>query len=149
MIHLEEIDENNWRCPLTVKQGQSKFVSPCARILARAYAYREARSQAKLIYCDDTAVGMLLYYDCPERDAYDFSQLMIDQRYQGRGYGMEAAKQAIAEMKEDGTYHKICLCYIEGNDTARRMYEKLGFRETGEREEDEIIMELSWQTMCL
>ena len=32
------------------------------------------------------------------------------------------------------------LCYIDGNDAARCMYEKLGFKLIGEADEDEIIM---------
>ena len=37
---------------------------------------------------------------------------------------------------------KVALCYVEGNDVAKQMYEKLGFVET-ERDGDEIVMELT------
>ena len=30
--------------------------------------------------------------------------------------------------------------YIEENEAARRLYEKLGFRETGEADGDEVVM---------
>ena len=33
------------------------------------------------------------------------------------------------------------LCYVDGDESAKRLYEKLGFRHTGEVEEDEIVME--------
>ena len=46
-------------------------------------------------------------------------------------------------MKQDGKYDKVCLCYIAGDDAARKLYEKLGFHHTGEAYEDEIIMEIS------
>ena len=46
-------------------------------------------------------------------------------------------------MKEDGKYNKVVLCYIEGNDAAKKLYEGFGFVET-DRDEDEIIMELSF-----
>lgn len=45
------------------------------------------------------------------------------------------------ELKADGQYDKVTLCYIEGNETARKLYESFGFTET-DRDEDEIIMEL-------
>lgn len=37
----------------------------------------------------------------------------------------------------------MILCYVEGNDAARRFYEKSGFRRKGNDFEDEIEMELS------
>lgn len=46
-------------------------------------------------------------------------------------------------MRADGRYPKVRLCYIEGNQPARLLYEKLGFRPTGEVDGDEIIMELT------
>ena len=38
-------------------------------------------------------------------------------------------------------YGRVVLCYIEGDDPARKLYEKLGFRHTGEADGNEIIME--------
>ena len=110
-------------------------------MLARAYAYRESRSKAYVIYNDTLPVGMALYYDCAELNAYDLSQLFIDERYQGNGFGIEATKQILDKMKSDSKYDKVILCYIDGNEAARTMYEKLGFTLTGDRDEDEIIME--------
>lgn len=141
MIRLKSVDPENWRLPLAVSEAQKKYVADRAVILARAYAYRERRSCACIIYDDDTPVGMALYYDCDELGAYDFSQFFIDERYQRRGFGIEAARQILERMKQDGKYNKVTLCYIEGNTAARKMYEKLGFYLTGERDGNEIIME--------
>ncbi|MCM1057988.1 MAG: GNAT family N-acetyltransferase [Firmicutes bacterium] len=141
MIRLEEVDPGNWRLGLKVSETQRSYVADSAGLLARAYAYRESRSNAYVIYHDDTPVGMVLYYDCDELDAYDFSQLFIDERFQGNGYGIEAARQILELMERDGKYDKVTLCYIDGNEAAKKMYEKLGFYLTGECDEDEIIME--------
>ncbi len=138
MIRLEPIDPGNWRLGLKVSPSQESFVSDSMRLLARAYAYRESRSRAYVIYDNDTPVGMALYYDCEELSAYDFSQLFIDARYQGRGFGLEASRQILKEMEQDGKYDKAVLCYIDGNDAAKNLYETLGFRLTGERDEEEI-----------
>lgn len=141
MIRLETIDPGNWRLGLKVSDAQKDFVSDSARLLARAYAYRESRSNAYVIYNDALPVGMALYYDCDELNAYNFSQLFIDERYQGNGFGIEAARQLLEMMKSDGRYDKVTLCYIDGNEAAKNMYEKLGFHLTGECDEDEIVME--------
>ena len=141
MISLRIVDPENWRLGLKVSESQKRFVSDDMRLLARAYAYRESRSNAYVIYNDDVPVGMALYYDCDELNAFDFSQIFIDERYQGKGFGIEAAQQILDIMKSDGKYDKVVLCYIDGNEAAKNMYEKLGFCLTGERDEDEIIME--------
>ena len=85
---------------------------------------------------------MAMYYDCDEANAYDFSQLFIDENYQGNGYGYEAAQKILDLMKQDGKYKKVILCYIDGNTAAKKMYEKLGFYHTGERDGNEIVMQL-------
>ena len=124
-----------------MSDAQESFVADSATMLARAYAYRESRSKAYVIYNDTLPVGMALYYDCAELNAYDLSQLFIDERYQGNGFGIEATKQILDKMKSDSKYDKVMLCYIDGNEVAKNMYEKLGFKLTGDRDEDEIIME--------
>lgn len=144
MIELRPITPDNWRTRLKVSPEQERFVASPAVLLARAYAYREQGSRAFVIYDGDTPVGMALYYIWYDEDgcgAYDFSQLFIDERYQHRGFGLEAARQILDMMREDGRFERATLCYIEGNDEARRLYEKLGFTHTGEADGDEIIME--------
>ena len=141
MIHLEPVTPENWRCGLRVREEQRRFTANSAGLLARAYAYRAQRGEALVIYADDTPVGMTLYYDLDELHAYDLSQLFIDARYQGRGYGTEAVRLLLQRLKADGKFGKVVLCYVDGDEPARRLYESLGFRHTGEAEEDEIVME--------
>ena len=141
MIHLVDIDPGNWRLKLEVAESQKHYVANSAVMLARAYAYREQRSRAFVIYNDETPVGMGMYHDCPDLDAFDLSQIFIDERYQGKGYGKVATKLVLEAMKQDGKYSKTVLCYIESNDAAKKLYEYFGFVETG-RDEGEIIMEL-------
>ena len=143
MIRLEDVNEGNWRIPLAVSDEQKQYVANSTTILARAYAYRNARSRAYIIYNDETPIGMGFYHDEPELDAYIFSELFVDARYQGKGFGKEATRMVLDAMKADGKYNKVVLCYFEGNEAAKKLYEKFGFVET-DRDEDEIIMELSF-----
>ena len=141
MITLETINESNWRIPLAVSEEQKQYVANSTTILARAYAYRESGSRAFLVCANDLPVGMGLYHDAPEMEAYIFSELFIDHRYQGRGFGKAATRLVLDELRGDGKYPRVVLCYIDGNEAARRLYEGFGFAET-DRDEDEIIMEL-------
>ena len=119
MIRLEEIDAGNWRIPLRVSKEQEQYVANSTTILARAYAYRDARSQALLICESETPVGMVMYHDEDSMDAYIFSEIFIDERFQRKGYGRAATKLALDRMKDDGKYNKVVLCYIEGNGAAK------------------------------
>lgn len=139
MIRLESVNPDNWRLGLHVRDDQRRFVSDSCRILARAYAFRGSRSRAFIIYDDETPVGMAMYYDI--EDAYNFSQFFIDKRYQGKGLGYKAAEMILQEMKKDGVYKKVVLCYVEGDEAAKQLYLKLGFYHTGEVDENEIGME--------
>ena len=142
MIRLVDIDPDNWRLGLKVSQSQQTHVADSATVLARAYAYRDYRSRAFVIYDDETPVGMGLYYDLPDLECYDLGQLFIDERYQGRGYGKAATQLILDALKQDGKYSKVDLCYIEGNVAAKKLYEQFGFVEI-DRDGNEIIMKLS------
>lgn len=142
MIHLVDIDPGNWRLGLRVADSQKNYVSDSYAMLARAYAYREQRSRAFVIYDNETPVGMGMYHDCPDLDAFDLSQIFIDERYQRKGYGKAATKLVLDAMKQDGKYSKAILCYIEGNNAAKDLYESFGFVGI-DSDEDEIIMELT------
>ncbi len=144
MIRLENVTPENWRLGLKVSDAQKEYVSDSANILARAWAYRDENSEAFVIYDDEAPIGMVMYYDIEEMGAYDFSQFFIDEKYQGKGYGLAAAKLVLEHMKKAGRFDKVVLCYIDGNDAAKNLYEKLGFHLTGDSDEDEIIMEMSF-----
>lgn len=141
MIHLVDIDAGNWRIPLRVSKEQERYVANTTTILARAYAYRNARSEAFFIYDNEIPIGMGLYHDEESLNAYVFSELIIDKTFQGKGFGKAATKIILERMKNDGKYNKVVLCYIEGNNAAKTLYENFGFTEI-DRDEDEIIMEL-------
>jgi diamine N-acetyltransferase len=100
MVHLVDIDGGNWRAPLKVSKAQEVYVANSTTILARAYAYRDARSRAFLIYEDETPIGMVLYHDDESLDAYIFSEIFIDEQFQGKGYGRVATRLVLDNMKK-------------------------------------------------
>ena len=127
MLRFAEITPDNWRCGLAVREDQQRYVAPAVTIEARAWAYRKDNACLYLIKEDDTPVGMVLWYDLPEENMYVFSELFIDARYQGRGFGEQAARMALDAMKADGRFPAVILCYVAGNEGAKHLYEKLGF----------------------
>lgn len=106
MIRLVDVDPDNWRLGLHVRDDQKEYVAGSAVLLARALAYRNSRSRAVVIYDDETPVGMALYYDL--EDSYNFSQFFIDERYQGRGLGYKAAEMILSSAAIPARSFSVC-----------------------------------------
>ena len=78
----------------------------------------------------------MVIYDYDE-ETYNIWHMMIDEKYQGKGYGSIAIK--------------LCIDYIKSkpfgssnidNSIAIHIYEKIGFKDTGERDDNELVMKL-------
>lgn len=134
------IDRDSELWAMDVAEEQKSYVASIQIILGRAYVFRELRPRIFWIFDGDTAVGMALYYDDPEKEAYDFSQIFIDHRHQQKGCGSAAVRLVLDEMKKDGKYSKVTMCYVEGNEESRKLFGKFGFVEVS-HPWDEIFME--------
>lgn len=140
-ITLAKIDESNFLDAFNLKlgPGQERFVSHPIRSLAQAYVYYHQCTPFG-IFCESVMVGyvMVIYdYDLKE---YDIWHMMIDERYQGKGYGKAAIQRCLAYIAEKpfGDSDKVVLTCHKDNMHALTLYKKLGFMETGNFDEDEI-----------
>ncbi len=134
MITLQPITEENYlqAAALGVGPDQRTFVASSIGILARAYAYRNHRATAWGIYEDRVMVGLALLEDLEEEPAcYHLSELLIDWKQQGRGYGSQALALLLAHCRQEGKYSAVELCVKQGDGAAIHVYEKMGFFDTG------------------
>jgi diamine N-acetyltransferase len=145
MISLSEINADNYKSILRLKvnENQKSFVAPNSVILAKAYAYGLEGGTALGIFEDGNAVGLISYRLW--EDSCILDQFMIDERFQGKGYGKETLSTFIEDRKKESKYNKILLCCIEGDMAAEALYKSFGFviidRDEAEDEPAEIIME--------
>ena len=157
MVHLEkvtcknEVDVIN----LNIFESQYPFVADNAESLADAYiavTSDSAYAYPFAIYNDDTLVGFLMLgyneaalygQDAPAslKNNYSLWRLMIDKRYQNRGFGREALRLALDFLRTwpCGKAELCELSYEPENEIARTLYQAFGFRETGDMDGDEII----------
>ena len=144
-LKLRKIDESNFiECfNLSLGEGQDRFVSHPIRSLAQAYVYYNQCTPFG-IYSNDTIVGyVMVIYDYDE-ETYNIWHMMIDEKYQNNGYGTRALELCIDYIKSKpfGKSNDIILtCNIE-NYKAIHIYEKIGFKDTGERDDNELVMKL-------
>jgi diamine N-acetyltransferase len=69
---------------------------------------------------------------------------MIDKRYQGKGYGRQGMLKVLEHIRTFpyGKTNIAVLSYEPENIVAKKLYESLGFVETGEIEEGEHVAKL-------
>jgi len=99
--------------------------------LAEAYVYKGSRVLA--IYDSKTMVGAL-FYNPPKRGKAWLTRLMIDRRYQRRGYGRKAMEMLVELVRKEarGKSVRLGLSYEPHNKVAEKLYHSLGFRPSGE-----------------
>ena len=139
MIRLTEITEDNWleAAGLNVSGKQKNFVAPAVGIIARGYVYRDCNAKVFVIEDGDTAVGLALVRKFTDEPlGYDLQQFMIDERFQGRGYGSEALKLILDELKKEGHYDYVEVCVKRDDAAAIHLYKKHGFVDSGYIDED-------------
>ncbi len=159
MIHLEKIDAKNvWDVlDLRVTRAQKGFVASNDISLVQAYVAAGTGCSAFpfAIYRDKKPIGFLMigYNEAAlyEMDGetppaalknnYSIWRLMIDKKYQNRGYGREAIRLALEFIRTwpCGKAEYCELSYEPENEVAAGLYHSLGFAENGEMDGDEIV----------
>ncbi|KPJ60930.1 MAG: acetyltransferase [Latescibacteria bacterium DG_63] len=125
---------------LKVSDNQRKFVADNARSIAQAHFCNRAWFRA--IYADETPVGFIMLDDQPDKPEYFLWRLMIDHRYQGRGYGRKAVQLLIDYVETRPNATQLLTSIHEAEGDPGGFYRKLGFEFTGQYEEGEAMMRL-------
>ncbi len=140
-ITLRKIDESNFLdCfGLKLAAGQEKYVSNPIRSLAQAYVYYSQCAPFG-IYAADKMVGyVMVIYDYDE-EAYNIWHMMIDSAFQGNGYGKGALRKILEYIASApfGSSKTVLLTCNPENEAVYKLYQKIGFTETGRSDDDEV-----------
>ena len=154
MIRFRDIINENVAdiCSLQVFDYQKNFVASNLFSLAEAFACRNEDIFAMPfgIYDEDTLIGFVMIgYGAtsdPEEPAiadgnYILWRLMVDKKYQGKGYVKIILDEIIRYIKTfpAGEADYVWLSYEKGNEHAKKIYNKYGFIENGELCGEEIV----------
>ena len=134
MLKLSGVTEENWQdiASLAVKEHQKDYVAPAIGILARGYVYRNCNARIYAFDHDGVIVGTALVREFTDEPlGYDLQQFMIGRQYQNKGYGTEALQLVLQELRKEGRYDHVELCVKKADTEAIRLYEKLGFTDSG------------------
>ena len=141
-IRISELTLDNWRAAadLDIEESQRGFVAPNVRSIALSRFLPEWIPAA--IFNGDTMVGFAFFGPRAPR-TWHIMRYMIDKRYQGMGYGKAAMRELINVIKEKAPDCRVIdLSYVPENEVARKVYADVGFKETGEVHDGEVVAAL-------
>ena len=70
-------------------------------------------------------------------------RLMVDEKFQGKGFGRFGMEWMLEIFRADERIKTVGISYEPENDGARKLYASLGFVETGDVVEGEVMAELN------
>ena len=138
-IELIDLTEDNMKQCFELKVAGSQM----QYIASNEDSWKEAKESEKIA---EKIVGFTMFafdekYE-DSNDRYWLWRFMIDENLQGNGYGTAALQVIIKYFREHGA-NNIRLSTKETNTTALSMYRKAGFRDTGEMNDEEIVLQLN------
>jgi diamine N-acetyltransferase len=132
--------------------GQEEFVASVETSLGEAEAYPEACARYWAAYAGSEVVGFVMLSDgipaaTLAADAtllgpYYLWRLLIDERYQRRGYGTAAIDALVAYVRERPGADTLLVSCGQGEGSPQPFYERYGFVATGEFHEGEVVLAL-------
>ena len=148
-LELRTIDDANKGAVelLEVSDDQKQYIAINKDSLITA-CNEEHREVARpfAIYADHRIIGFTMFaFDLTSSDPNDrywLWRFMIDKNSQGNGYGSAALEKIIDYFKSHGADH-ILLSTKESNTSALSLYHKYQFAETGEMNDEEIVLRLN------
>ncbi|MCR4721958.1 MAG: GNAT family N-acetyltransferase [Lachnospiraceae bacterium] len=99
--------------------------------IEKSYTSKTITAFPFAVYEDSMVVGFIMmgYYEA--KNYYTLWKLMIDSRYQNRGYGRKALEFGIQYLRERFSISEVYTGVVLGNTVAKKLYEAIGFRKTG------------------
>jgi diamine N-acetyltransferase len=146
-ITLQPVTIENWRAliKLKVKEDQNHFVASNLYSIAEAQFGFEEEGHWDFYpfgaYVGDEPVGFVMYcfnFNHSRFQAF-IMRLMVDEKFQGKGYGREIMKQVLDVFRANAQIKNVGISYEPENEGARKLYASLGFVEPGEIMDGETL----------
>jgi len=141
-VSLREITMENFRTCLALRVAEDQRGFVAANVYSLAEAKADGVSNPLMITADDEPVGFIMYDVDREKKCGYITRLMIDARFQRRGYGRAAMSQVIDRLKNEPDLREILTSFHPDNRVAEALYASLGFHRTGEVNDGEIVVRL-------
>lgn len=140
-VSLKKITRDNWReiSKLQVHKSQQEWVAEPTYYLCMCMY--DKLWNPKAIYFEDTIVGFLMWAIDEGDSSYWLGGIIIDKKYQRKGYGKAAINKIIKELNKAKNAKSFALSFFPDNP-ASKLYKDIGFIENGEYEDYELVARL-------
>lgn len=150
-IYLKDIDKENWEeCIFLTTDNEGKHFLCEEFVASNALSIAQSKIEdgwiTKAIYYEDTMIGFTMYGFSYEDNFYEICRLMIDHKYQGKGYGKVALGKVIKEMKNFKNCNEIFLSFEPENQIGKNLYKSFSFKDTGKVIDGELLYSLNLKT---
>ncbi len=141
-IIFKPVDKDNWLdcVNLEVSEEQSDFVTN--NTFSVLQSHYDDRNHPTAIYYDNKMVGFLMYLYDEDFKAFRLRRFMIDKDYQCNGYGKMALLELKKLIKANDKANILYTSVKPQNNVAKKLYEKVGFKKTGELRWGEEILKV-------
>ena len=156
-MQFVDITKDNWldvvflttNETITVTGGGEPYEAKRMPSLCEEYVASNALSIVQSVYEDGWVIkaiehegeliGFTMFGFNEEEDFYELCRIMIDKPYQNKGYGTQAIKMVLDEMKARFGCKEVYLSTDPENVRGKHVYEKVGFRSEHEMLDDEEL----------
>ncbi len=135
-VSLRKITSENIRAilALSVSEEQKKvYPRSNGHSIAEAhYPPDDDPVWLRAIYAGETPVGFIMTSEAPDQGKYFLWRLMIDAKYQSKGYGSQAVELLIERIRASPNPEELITSHLKDVGDAGTFYQRLGFVYTGE-----------------
>ncbi|MGM0865158.1 MAG: GNAT family N-acetyltransferase [Bacillota bacterium] len=135
-LYFRDIDNTNELIlkEIKLKPGQEKFIETVDECLIEAKTYHEWHPVA--IYYGVEIIGFAMYGSFGSNKETWIDRIMIDEKFQGKGFGRIAMMKLIDKVSKEYEVNVIYLSIVEENSIAFSLYKSIGFEFMNERDQN-------------
>lgn len=144
-VSLRQVTKKNLNkvLKLSVAESQKKFVANNAVSVAQGCFEKKAWFRA--VYAGDCPVGFVMMCVDRKKGTYYLWRLMIDEKFQGKGFGAQALTLIIERTRKSPRAKDMTLSFVRAMGGPEKFYQKFGFEDTGKVKWGEHVAKLKFE----
>ncbi len=142
-VTLREITGETVRAVIRLEVAPSQVGCVAPNAVSIAQAHFEPKAWFRAIYADDDPVGFIMLFDDGDKPEYFLWRLMVAADHQSEGYGRRAVELLVDYVRTRPDATELLTSYVPDDVGPMRFYQKLGFVETEEVDDGEVLTRLT------